>query len=69
MSAYDDAKAKCPFYQRGGSNKIVCEGIIKNSVTVQEFNTKNDRNTHKSRYCDGQYSKCELYKMLQRKYD
>lgn len=68
LSRYDDVSAKCPFYQRSSEKNIVCEGIIENSVSVQEFNKKSDREAYRNRYCNNQYSKCRLYDILEKKY-
>ena len=68
MSRYDDVDAKCPFYQRSSEKRIVCEGIMENSVTVQEFNKKSDKKSHRNNYCDNKYSECKMFKILDRKY-
>ena len=68
MSRYDDVSAKCPFYQRNSERKIVCEGIIEGSVTVQEFDKRSDKEAHRNKYCDNQYSRCKIYDILQKKY-
>ena len=66
---YDDAEALCPYFQYSQRKHIVCEGIIDGSNTRLEFDTQANRNKYRRRFCDSKYQKCEIHRMLERKYD
>lgn len=66
---YDDAAAMCPFYQNGTMHDINCEGIHDSNYLTLRFKTYEIKNGHKVRYCDKDYKKCEVYKMLDGKYE
>ena len=66
---YDDVNAKCPFFLSSSDKRISCEGITEGCVTKIEFKSKEKRNRHRRKLCDAGYNKCEIYKMLEKKYE
>ena len=72
---YNDVYVQCPFYDKGASNFIQCEGISKTSAVKllffddAEANQKEKRDAYSLRYCEGNYKSCEIYNLLIRKYE
>ena len=66
---YDDVNAKCPYYRTSGKRRITCEGITDMCVNIIEFNAKEYRNMHRRIFCDAKYENCEIYRMLEEKYE
>lgn len=66
---YDNELAKCPFFLMSGKKDIVCEGIVAGCSVKLMFVEERKRTRYRVRFCDTQYEKCELYKVLERKYD
>lgn len=73
---YDDVNVKCPFYIRGRSGFIQCEGFEECSTVKILFCSSVDghplRDRQKSfsdRYCDTDYKSCPIYKLAAQKYE
>ena len=69
MSRFDDVEAKCPFYKSSGKRKISCEGITDDCTTNLTFISEPKRNLHRKLFCDAKYENCEIYNMLEEKYE
>ena len=66
---YDDVKALCPFFLHSEKRKISCEGITDGCTTNLEFDCKASRDLHRSIFCDAKYENCEIFMMLEEKYE
>lgn len=66
---YDNAFAACPFFLSSGKNNILCEGITSDCSMKINFASEQKRNLHRKIFCDTRYQDCELFKILEKKYD
>lgn len=66
---FEDANVKCPFFSNTRNERIICEGITDECISVLKFENKNGLNRYKTRHCESNYEKCHLYKALEEKYD
>lgn len=73
---YNDVYVKCPFYDKGTSYYIQCEGIKGVSAVKLLFREdengrplKDERDNYSIRHCESDYTSCEIYKLLIRKYE
>lgn len=69
MSTYDDVNAICPFFLAGDKQRITCEGLIDGSRCINRFDYSKDREHYRSKYCDGHYEQCRIYRALNQKYE
>ena len=67
--AYMDAYVKCPYFCCNDKRKIVCEGITDGCKTVLSFSSGNKKRQHRSIFCESKYANCEIYRMLEKKYE
>lgn len=67
---YEDAKARCPFYQTtdAGGHKIKCEGILGADSIILCYNGKRDRQRVRDlkTYCQAGYADCPVYRMIEK---
>ena len=69
-TSWAEANVKCPFYKYDdGKNRIDCEGCTGSRTTRVLFNTKADQKRHLNGFCCGQYKKCPIAEMLNKKYE
>lgn len=66
---YDNAFAKCPFFQSSGKKNILCEGITKDCTVNIMFLSERKRDRHRWIFCDEKYKNCVLFKVLEKKYE
>ncbi len=66
---FDDVNAKCPFFLSSSQRKISCEGITEDCITCLSFSSQQKRNSHRKLFCDARYRNCEIFKMLEEKYE
>lgn len=66
-----DAYVGCPYYKRDGKDKreIICEGVQDGATSHQAFGNILDLEEYKWQFCKGDYNKCLIAQMLNRKYD
>lgn len=70
-----DVLAKCPFYQydeympKKNIRRIICEGIADASTLVLNYRRKRDFHMQLETFCCGCFDKCEVCRMLMRKYE
>lgn len=69
--AKEDYYVKCPFYKKNDAVHIRCEGISACSRVILQFNTKNQMLRHMNKFCkqETDYRKCDICKMLLKKYE
>ena len=65
---FDDANVKCPFFSKTKNERIICEGITDECISVLKFENKKELDKHKTRYCNSHYTECALYKAVEGKY-
>ena len=68
-ASYDDMFAKCPYFHYSKKKRIVCDGIMDGTTLKMDFDTQEDRNLHRRVFCDSNYEKCEINRMLEEIYD
>ena len=66
---YHEALITCPFYQSMALKSITCEGITDECVTKLLFVTAETRDAHRAIFCESNFKCCEVYRMLEDKYD
>jgi len=72
---YNDVYVRCPFYDKGASHYIQCEGLNNTSAVKllffddKEQTQKEKRDAYSRKYCESNYESCELYKLLIHKYE
>ena len=72
---YSDVDIKCPFYIRGASGFIQCEGFEECSTVKLLFCSsedghplREDRLSYSERYCNQSYETCPIYQLAMMKY-
>lgn len=66
---YYDVYVLCPFYIKGASQHIECEGLLGTSSVKLKFSDEEQRKRYSRKYCECDYESCELCNILQRKYE
>lgn len=66
---YDDVEALCPYYKGSNAKQISCEGITEGSITILSFSSKEKRNKQRRIFCNQRYENCEVFRMLEEKYE
>lgn len=67
-ASYDDMFAKCPYFHYSKKKRIVCDGIMDGTNIKMDFENQEDRNLHRRVFCNDQYQKCEICRMLEEIY-
>lgn len=66
---YNATKVVCPFYQDDSPKSIICEGVF-SRFCVQNFSEGEKKKAHIKNVCAcNDYKKCEIAKILSKKYD
>jgi hypothetical protein len=60
---------QCPFFKRIAEQSITCEGITDECVIRLIFKSKKEKNLHRRIFCDKNYKNCEIYTILEKKYE
>ena len=70
MPKVDDLHlAKCPFFISSGRKSVLCEGITDCSNLSVKFASQEERNLHRRIFCDAKYKNCEIFGILEKKYE
>ena len=69
MPRCNDGDILCPFYIARTRMSITCEGLTDDSIIKLLFITHETKRMHRKTFCAGRYKACEIYKMLERKYE
>ena len=64
-----DVDIKCPFFRELLKKGISCEGLTDDSIIKQWFNSAKGKELHAEIFCKRKYTNCEIYRMLEKKYD
>lgn len=68
--SYMQAYVQCPFYKfDDGRRRITCEGLIEDSSMSLIYHNKADYDRQIGSYCCRSYDKCEIFALLQNKYE
>lgn len=66
---YNECVVQCPFFISCGKRNITCEGITDDCTTFLMFTSKQKRDQHRNIFCENRYKYCELYEVIERKYE
>lgn len=66
---YNEGDIKCPFYKTMATKSISCEGITDDCILKLLFASPEKRDLHRKIFCDNRYFNCEIYTMLEKKYE
>lgn len=66
---YNEPSILCPFYLSNGKRSISCEGITDECKITLLFKSQEERDKHRSIFCDAKYQNCEICAMLEKKYE
>ena len=66
---YDNCLAMCPFFLTSGKKNVLCEGLTDDCTINLLFVSEEKRDLHRKVFCDARYKNCELFKMLEKKYE
>ena len=66
---YHEVLIKCPFYKSMAQKSITCEGITDDCITKLLFISPEKRDMHREIFCDNKYKNCEIYSILEKKYE
>ena len=70
MPKVDDLHlAKCPFFISSGRKSVLCEGMNECSNISIKFVSEKERNLHRQIFCDERYKNCEIFEILNKKYE
>ena len=65
MENYAAVNVKCPFFKKTGKQEISCEGPYDGCDSVKQIYTNNsERNKQLKIFCECDYEKCEIYRMI-----
>ena len=64
-----DEDIQCPFFKRIAEQSITCEGITDVCVLRLIFTSKKEKRNHRRIFCCDKYKNCEIYTMLEAKYE
>lgn len=68
--SYKQVYVQCPFYKSDdGKSKIVCEGLVEESILSTTFGRRDDYETQITVFCSNHYRKCEIFRIINSKYD
>lgn len=68
--SYKQVYVQCPFYKHDdGKSKIVCEGVVDESILSITFGRRDDYETQITVFCSDHYRNCEIYRIINSKYD
>lgn len=65
----NDVFVTCPFYKYFAKQSISCEGITEDCTIKLTFKSPQKRDLHRKIFCENKYKNCEIYAMLEKKYE
>lgn len=66
---YDSCLAQCPFFISSGKKNVLCEGITSDCTINIKFTSDEKRDLHRRIFCDAKYKNCEIFRILEKKYE
>ena len=69
--AYNEANVVCPFYKASATKSISCEGITDSCTIKLLFETTQEKDLYRQRFCDNNYKyrNCGICMLLEKKYE
>nr|DAF33449.1 MAG TPA: hypothetical protein [Caudoviricetes sp.] len=65
MASYSEVNVKCPFFLRCDKQKISCEGPYDDCKCLNQiFKSTAGRNKQLEIFCNCNFEKCEIYRMI-----
>lgn len=68
-TTYKDVEIQCPFFKELTKKGISCEGLTDDSIIKLWFNSPKSKDLHAEVFCQRKYKNCEIYRMLEAKYE
>lgn len=68
-TTFKDVDIQCPFFKELTNKGISCEGLTDESIIKLWFNSPKAKELHTEIFCQKKYQNCEIYKMLEAKYE
>lgn len=68
-TSWDECNVQCPFYRQNDGRNIRCEGIWPGSGITVTYSGPKVRLAHMERFCMSRYTRCQLYRQIQQKYE
>ena len=68
-TTYKDVDVICPFFREQAAKYISCEGLTEDSIIKLWFRVQKSKELHSDVFCEGKYKNCEIYRMLEAKYE
>ena len=65
---FDDVNALCPYFNASDKQEVTCEGVTDGCRTILKFNSQKKRDRYREIFCNANYKRCKVYKMLEEKY-
>ena len=66
---YNESTVVCPFFRTTATSSISCEGITDDCTVKLQFCNGKKRDAHRKIYCERNYKYCEIYRVLEKKYE
>jgi hypothetical protein len=66
---YHEALINCPYYLSTSKKSITCEGITDDCTLKLLFVSAEKRDLHRKIFCEKRYTNCEIFNMLEKKYE
>jgi hypothetical protein len=66
---YEDVDVLCPFFKRQTVVSISCEGLTDDMGIKLCFQNAKAKDIHAEVFCNCKYKNCEIYGMVEKKYD
>ena len=67
--AREDALSQCPYYKEDKEQMVCCEGPYQKSRIHLGYGNSRHLREHKREYCNGQWYRCALAEMNNRRYN
>ena len=68
-TTYKDVDIRCPFFKELTKRGISCEGVTDDSILKLWFYSPKAKDLHVEVFCQRRYGNCEIYRMLEKKYE
>lgn len=68
-TTYKDVDIQCPFFKELTNKGISCEGLTDDSLIKLWFSSPKSKLYHTRVFCENEYKKCPIYRMLEAKYE
>lgn len=66
---FNEAHVVCPFYNTSTNQSISCEGVTDDCILKLIFATPRKMQMYRGTFCARKYPQCNIYAMLEKKYE